>query len=300
VITSSYNSKSEGLMKKSAFPLFTIAILLCLSACSRIIYIKKTLEPEIIIEKKPVNLVFVNIFDYTLPVYVREKNEVSYHAGVMKLTEGLLSSLSGDDSFKFLRGDSLKKGIGVGLLTTLLPTDSVRDICIRYKANMLLALDSMNIFFDWETIVDRDADGTSRTKNFYLYTRFYFSLYSASGDMINRSQVENSSFYKSRPALSGLITLKPSIANAREKVEKLAFQAGKDYGSKFYPQEVNEPRQIFTGKAFKESNDCLKSGNSNKAVELLEQLVKSPDPKTAERARHNLSVVKECAGVESN
>lgn len=286
-------------MKTVTFLLFVISILFSLSSCSSFILVQKTYDPEIIPEKETGNPVFINLFDYTVPIYVKEKNMNSYHAGVRKLMEGLLTSSTGDKSYKFFIGDSLKKGTEAGQLTALLPIDSVIAICTRYKADLLLALDSMNIFFDWETIVDNNSDGSKyKTKNFYLFTRFYMSLYSTTGDIINRSKVENSLLYKSRPILSGLITIQPSISKASKAVESLAFQAGQDYVSKFYPKTVQESRKIYTGKAFKESNLFIKLRNYDKATELLDQLTKSPNPKIAMKARHNLSVVKEAASLE--
>ena len=283
-------------MKKYAFLLLPISTLLFLCSCSTIIYIGKLHKPEINPDIDTGNIVFVSLFDYTVPVYVKEKNVISYNAGVRKFMEGLTSASSGNASFKFFAGDSLKKGTEVGQLTTLLPVDSVIVICARYKADMLLALDSMNIYFDWETIVDDGTDGSkSRTKNFYLYTGFYLSLYSTTGDLIDRSQVKNSLLYKSRPALSGLITIKPSIAKASSEVESLAFQAGSDYVGKFYTQIVNEPRSIYWGKHFIESNYYMRAGNWSKAIELLEQLVKSQDSRIVNKARQNLSVAKEAA-----
>ena len=118
------------------------------------------------------------------------------------------------------------------------------------------------------------------------------------GVLINRSKVENSSFYKSNAALSGLITIKPPIAKASKQVGELAFQAGRDYVSKFYPKTFQESRKIYAGKVFKESNLFIKLRNWDKATELLDQLAKSPDPNIAMKARHNLSVVKESAALE--
>ena len=243
------------------------------------------------------NIVFVNLFDYTLPKYVKENNIISYNAGVRELMEGLLSLSAGDKSYKFFNGDSLKKNTEAGKLTTLLPIDSVITICTRYKADLVLTLDSMNLFFDWETIANENSS-FNKTKNFYLHTRFYLSLYSMTGVLINRSKVENSSFYKSNAALSGLITIKPPIAKASKQVGELAFQAGRDYVSKFYPKTFQESRKIYAGKVFKESNLFIKLRNWDKATELLDQLAKSPDPNIAMKARHNLSVVKESAALE--
>jgi|WetSurMetagenome_2_1015567.scaffolds.fasta_scaffold00901_11 hypothetical protein len=287
-------------MKNKSGFIYSVLIIMCLSSCTTILYVNKTLDPEIILDKKPNNVAFVNIFDYTTPVNVKDKNEVSFQAGVMNFIEGL-SSFSKDEYFRFSIVDTLKKGTGTGYLTVLFPIDSVRAICSRSNTEMLLALDSMDIFFDWETLVDTDDEGNkSKTKEFYLYTRFYISLYSATGNLVDRSIVDRSSFYKSRPTLSGLITIKPSIAKAKKNIEELAFKAGQDYVAKYYPQSVQEPRTIYISKPFRESYAYIKAGNWEKAIELLEQLAKSSNRKIADRANQNLSVVIEAAWVKKD
>jgi hypothetical protein len=281
-------------MKKSALLLFSVSFLLIFSSCTKFIFIEKTLDPEIIPQKKNGTIVFVNLFNYTSPAYVKEKNVAPYRSGVKKLTEGLSLIPPGDKLYNFVIGDTLRKGIDAGMLTALLPIDSVTAICKQYNADMLLALDSMNIFFDWETIVENSDDGSkSKTKNFYLYTNFFLSLYTSAGDLMNRSKVENSTFYKSRPTLSGLITIQPSMVKATGSIEQLAFQAGQDYVDKFYPRTENESRLIYSGKPFKESNAYLETGNWDKAIELLEPLTRSPDSGIATKARQNLYVAKE-------
>jgi hypothetical protein len=269
-----------------------VALIVLLFSCTKIIYIGKSVDPEIILEKGHNDIVFVNLFDYTLPVNVRQKEKASYQAGVSGLAEGL-SSFSSDSSFSFVIGDTLKKGIGPGLLTTLLPADTITAICNRYKTNLLLSLDSLSIFFDWETTFESDNEGTSKTKNFYLNTKNYLSLYSASGDLINRNEVYRSTLYRSRPTLSGLITIEPSLNKARYEVGNLAFQAGEDYVSKFFPQIVQETKQLYSGKYFSESNRYVFARDWNKAIEILEQLTKNQDPQIAAKARYNLEVVKE-------
>jgi hypothetical protein len=272
--------------------LVQVSLIVLLISCTKIIYIGKRVDPEIILEKGHNDIVFVNLFDYTLPVNVKPKEKASYQAGVSGLTEGL-SSFSSDSSFSFVIGDTLKKGIGAGLLTTLLPADTITAICNRYKTNLLLSLDSLSIFFDWETTVESDNEGTSKTKNFYLNTKFYLSLYSASGDLINRNEVYRSTLYRSRPTLSGIITIEPSLFKARYEVGDLSFQAGEDYVSKFFPQIVQEIKQLYSGKYFSESNRYVFAREWNKAIEILEQLTKNQDPQIAVKAKSNLEIVKE-------
>jgi len=271
------------------------AIVILPFSCTNIVYIGKRIDPEIILKKEHHNIVFVNLFDYTSPINLKKKDEVSLHNGVMGLLEGL-SSISADSAFNLFIGDTLKKGIETGFLTTMLPVDSVNTICKRNKSNLLLALDSMNIYFDWEiTSADDNYGYASKTKNFYINTRFFMSLYYVTGDLINRSELDQSTFYRSRSTLSGTISVVPTLDRAREDIGELAYQAGHDYVSKFYPKINQDTQQLFSGKNFRESNRYVFARDWEKAIELLEQLTKDPDPTVAEKARHNLEVVKEAS-----
>jgi hypothetical protein len=273
--------------------LFIGSLTILLSSCSKIIYIGKRIDPEIVLEEEQRDIVFVNLFDYTSQTNILKKDEISFHNGVMGLLEGL-SSFASDSTFRFVVADTLKKGVDPGFLTTLLPVDSVSSICNRFNSNMLLTLDSLNIYFDWETVSDDGDNGfKSKTKNFYINTRFFLSLYSATGNLINRSELDKSTFYRSRPTLSGIITIVPSLERAREDIGGLSYEGGLDYVSKFYPQITQETRQLFSGSQFAESNRYVFEREWAKAIELLNVLTGSSDQKIAEKARHNLDVVKE-------
>lgn len=277
--------------------LLTASLAILLYSCAKVIYINKRIDPEIILEKEKHNIVFINLFDYTLSENIKQKDELSFHNAVKGLLEGL-SSLSSDTSFNLVVGDTLKKNIEAGMLTTLLPVDSVSDICRRNKTNMLLTLDSMNIYFDLETTPADDNYGyTSKTKNFYINTRIFLSLYSNTGNLINRSELDKSTFYNSRLTLYGMITVVPSIETAREDIGELAFQSGLDYVSKFYPQITHDTQELYSGKPFRDSNHYVFSRDWKKAVELLEELTKNSNPVVAEKAKHNLEVVKEAASA---
>jgi hypothetical protein len=274
--------------------LIIVSLTILLSSCTKILYIGKRIDPEIVLEKEQRDIVFVNLFDYTTQSNILKKDEISFHNGVMGLLEGL-SSFASDSTFRFVVEDTLKKGIEKGFLTTLLPVDSVSAICNRNSSNMLLTLDSLNIYFDWETISDDNNGYTAKTKNFYINTRFFLSLYSATGDLINRSELDKSTIYRSRPTISGLITIVPSLQRARVDIGGLAYESGLDYVSKFYQQLTHETRQLYSGTPFAESNRYIFERDWKKAIELLEGLTGSSDQKIAEKARHNLEVVKEAA-----
>jgi hypothetical protein len=277
--------------------LFSAYILIVLSSCTKIVYISKRIDPEIILEKGNHNIVFVNLFDYTLPVNAYKKDRILYYTGVRNLLDGL-SLFSSNSSFSFVTGDTLKKGIENGFLTTLLPIDTIKSICKRFNSNLLLALDSMNILLERDTVVNYYYGEKYRTINRYLETRFFMSLYSEEGELINRSEVDKSSLFRPRSTASGYIIVVPSISAAREEIENLAYQAGQDYINKFYPHIIHDTQQLYTDITFKESNDYIFSRNWEKATELLEELTKNQNPSIAEKARHNLEIVKEASEAD--
>ena len=134
-----------------------------------------------------------------------------------------------------------------------------------------------------------------RTISFILNTRFFLSLYSSTGDLIDRSEVDQSSMVKPQTSMSGLIILIPSISRSANEIGNLAFQSGQDYVAKFYSKTIYDSEQLYTGKPFKESNDCIFAKNWNKAIEILERLTKNQDSVIAEKARHNLDIAKEAS-----
>jgi hypothetical protein len=277
--------------------LLSAAMVIFLSSCIRMVYIGKRIDPEIILQHSKHDIVFVNLFDYMQPANVAKNEMHSYNTGVMNFLDGL-SSFSNDSSFKFIVADTLRRSVEEGLLTTLLPVDTISAVCARYNSNLMLTLDSVNIFFEQDTVVNDDYGREYFTINFLLNTRFFLSLYSSEGDLINRSEVDQSANYLPRSTLSGLYILLPTIPRADREIASLAFQAGQDYVAKFYPQIVQDSQQLYTGSTFTESNKYIFEKNWKKAIELLEQLTKSKDNVIAEKARHNLEVAKEASAAE--
>jgi len=276
--------------------LLPVTILMISLSCTKIVYIGKRIDPEIKLESEHHNIVFVNLFNYLAPANVTRKDRSSYHAGVMNFLDGL-SSFSSDSSFTFSVGDTLKRNIKAGDLTTMLPVDTINNICNRFKSKLLLTLDSASIYFERDTVVNSYYGARYRTINFLLNTRFFLSLYSSAGDMIDRTEVDESSVFIPRSSMSGRVILVPSISRESEEIGDLASQAGQDYVVKFLPKTYHDTQQLYTGGVFKESNQYIFAKNWSKATELLEQLVKNQDPVIAEKAKHNLEVVKDASGA---
>jgi hypothetical protein len=258
------------------------------------LFVERQLPPEIQCGPGSHKIAFVNLFDYTSPAFVREKQEPVYHSAVMRFIEGLDRSFLPDTGLKFIIADTLRKGVVPGRLTVLLPEVIARMILKTNQADILLSLDSMTLNITWDSDVQRNDDGSkTKTKIFYLNAGFYLSLFDSSGNLTDRSEVTKSIVYREREAISILITFKPSLANASKAASVLASQAAEDYVKKFYAGTVQETRKLYAGKLFTESNNMAREKDWDGAIKLLNDLVKSSDKNVAMKARFNLSVIKE-------
>jgi hypothetical protein len=263
-------------------------------SCTSYISVQRPLSPEIPLNSTSNNIVFVNYFDYTNPLFVEEKHRAAYREGINGLALGISTGFSKESRVRYTIGDTLRRSLKKGGLTEIQPPDSVQKICSHFGADMLLALDSVKVEFDWETITNENEDGSkSKTKTFYLIFHGYMTTYASSGDIINRSEVERSQLYTSRATLSGLITFQPSLEKAADEVRGLSLLAGSDYVSKFYPSVTTETKMLYGGKVFKESNIDLSKKECTQVMDYLNGLTGSKDSKTAKRAAHNLDVARE-------
>jgi hypothetical protein len=135
--------------------------------------------------------------------------------------------------------------------------------------------------------------GVSKTKDFYLISSYYVSLYDSSGELVKRNLLEKSDLYTSRPTLGALITIQPNLARATEKIVPLAREVAAEYHRMFYPTEVTAGyKKLYTGKIFTESNEMIKNSSFDKAIEMLEQLPYTSQSSMQKKIRHNISVAK--------
>lgn len=284
-------------MKASILILTGIIAVAVLTSCKTYIYIPKHYAPEIAPEAKPVTIVFINNFNYHDPGIVREKHHGTYERAISGFTRSFARALSADDSIKVVIGDTLRKETAAGMLTTLLPIETIADNCSRYDAGMLIALDSLFVGFDSMTdYVESIRFVNIYSRRFYLFAEFFLSAYNPAGDLLNRSSVDRTFYYSWRMAITQGAAFDPSVAGASRKIDKVSIPCGEDYVQKFYPLTESVSRQINTGTPFTESNNLMKSGRWEEAVKRLEVLAGSSDKTMAKKAEMNLAVAKEGAG----
>ena len=189
------------------------------SSCSTTISFTRSLPPEIELGSEGQKIIIQNFFDYTKPEYVKEKHTEVYKAGGEAFSKSLSSYLNESDLVYAKIGDSLVISEGGRFLSDVLDSAYVNYTCNHFNADMLLAIDSLNIYFDFETTGDPILfGGDGVTKHFYLVYIPYLSLYDWDGTLIDRRSVNMVHHYTSRESITAFITIKPSLNKAYEEV----------------------------------------------------------------------------------
>jgi hypothetical protein len=277
-----------------------VVLLVISTSCSTYIYFERALPPEIVPSEKKNTIAFLNVFDYTKLTYTNENKIEVNIAGINKVEEGLEQAFAENPDFKFLVFDTLVEGRASASFANDIIPDSVSIICREAKANLVLALEAFSTYFDQVIEVEEYDDGSkSRTAYFTLIVKAGFTLYNATGVRVDRNMITESEMYLSRPALTGIYAIPPSLVKASGEINKLALAAGKDYVGRFYPSSEKVSRKLKTGKEFTDAVAFCRFGNWPEAVKALMPLTESTNPKISGKAAYNLSVVYEAEGNAS-
>jgi hypothetical protein len=278
----------KNLFVRILVPLFTIILL---SSCSTMMFVDRTIPPEIELAREGQKIIIQNFFDYTKPEYVKEDHSEIYKAGGEAFSNSLVNYLGNSELIYAQIGDSIVKSEDGRILSDVLSPDYVEYTCEHFGADMLLAIDSLKLEFDFEVEGARIIfGGDGIVKHFYLNYMPYLSLYDRDGTLIERSYVNLSHHYSSRASITVLITIKPSLKNALDEAIILGQDAGIEYGSKFFSTIGSFPYKVYIGKPFKASFTMMQNNMWSDAIRYLLPLAESKDSKTAQRAAHNLWV----------
>jgi hypothetical protein len=277
---------------KSIYQILSVITLITLaSSCTTVIQMQRTYPPEKVLQPDSAKYVFVNFYDYRIPESIKDKYEIAYAVAVRGYIDGLGETVLLDPKESFVIGDTLKKGFTVGSMQLPEFTDTVRAICSVHGADMLIALDSINLVMDWDVNLEEDDEGGNMlVKDFYLYANNYMTLYSSDGEVIDRCAGEKSTFVKSKYTIFGMVG-GPTIAKARETVRLLSHDAAKDCIGKFYPFTENYTETLYKGGPLNKINELIIAGHPEDAVARLNALINSSDQDLAKKASYNLEVV---------
>jgi len=128
-------------MRKFFVPPTLVCVLALAASCSTIVNMERTYPPEALLPADSNRFLFVNFYDYQVPDFIRDSHEEGYAAAVKGFAMGLSSTIQTDPRALFMIGDSLRKGFTVISMQYPEFSDTVRALCSRYGANLLVALD---------------------------------------------------------------------------------------------------------------------------------------------------------------
>ena len=267
------------------------------SSCSTYISFPVSTPPQIKTEGGHKTIAFINRYDYTSLPFDNENKKDVYTSGVLTLIRNLESSFRVDENFSFVILDSLVKGPALPASSRVMGADSVTMLCEGSGADMLLVLESFNPFFSTETEVIRNEDGSKTRTNYVdLIVRAGFVLYDNKGDILDEVVATESMYYQTRPALSSLVVIGPAMGRAGEEVSSLAGMIGASYIHLFYPGSKMVSNLFYTGTEFREATQRARYQDWTGAIQLLQPLSTSADPKLARKAAHNLAVAYQALG----
>lgn len=285
--------KTRNMSKRLFIPV-VLALWLAASGCTSVAYLVRTLPPEMESDEGD-RIGFVNRFDYRSNALIKEKHDTAYFEGINAFIETLTEDTLPDRRITFFQStDTIIAQSPTLSMNIELPEEAIRAFCLGNQATHLLTLDSLKLGFDWETIREENEDGSvSKTKFIYLLGSYYLSLYDSSGTLVRKTLLDRSMEYAVRPTLSGLITIVPNLAKAREKIKILAHDAATQYTDMFYPSEERVPKILHAGKAFAESNALIQKQEYEAAIALLTPISQSPKKGIARKALQNLDIARE-------
>lgn len=277
----------KRILKPSSF-----AVLIALvSSCTTPIQLQRTYPPERVLPAELRQFAFVNFYDYRVPDFIKNKNEVAYAAAVSGYAAGLGELILKDPKAGFVIGDTLKSGFTVMSMQLQEFTDTVRSVCRELGADVLIALDSINLWIDWDISLEEDDEGgTMLAKSFYLFSNTYITLYTSEGEVIDRCAGEKNAYVKTKYTIFGLIG-GPTLANRQGLVKTLSVESAKDCLGNFYPFTETYTEQLYTKGPLKTINKTIIGGAPEETVGPLQDLTKSTDPSMATKAAHNLDIV---------
>jgi len=280
-------------MKRFPLPLALIFTAAMATSCSTVVQMQRTSPPEAELPADSARIVYVNFYDYQVAESVKDRHEDGYAAAVKGFAIGLSGLVQEDPRALFITADTLKKGFTVLSMQYPEFADTVRAICNRYGANLLVALDSINLWVDWEVYLsENDEGGNMLAKDFYLYSNTYMTLYTAEGEVLDRCAGEKSDFVKSKYTIFGMIG-GPNVSNQKNRVKLLAEVAARDCIGKYYPFTERYTRKLYSGGELTRLNQLIIGGKPGEAIGPLTELTHSSSASLAEKAEHNLLIANE-------
>lgn len=280
-------------MRKFFVPPTLVCVLALAASCSTIVNMERTYPPEALLPADSNRFLFVNFYDYQVPEYIKDRYEQGYASAVTGYAIGLSGMVQKDPRAVFFVADTLRKGFTVLSMQQPEFADTVRAICGKSGASLLVALDSIRLWVDWEVYLEENDEGGSMlAKDFYLFANTYMTLYNPDGEVIDRCAGEKSTYVKSKYTIFGMIG-GPNISNQKERIKLLTESAAQDCIGKYFPFTEGYTGKLFSGGELTKLNLLITGGKPEEAVGPLTELINRSSDPMASKAEHNLAIANE-------
>lgn len=267
------------------------------SSCISYLQLSKTYPPEIRLHNGIKSIQYISGYDFTKLDFDNEKRMGVYASGLDMIKDGLQKSFEINEDYLLFVNDSIVRKRALNAFPLQMSPDSVKQFCRMNSSDLLLVLDTYDIYYDKEIERYQDDDGEKRKEaHYYLVVQAGFSLYENSGSLIDRSYLKLDQYIDSRDVIALNLAIRPSFANKQNEVDRMSFDIGRGYIDKFYPYTVPETRMYYTSNDFSEVTPYMMSKDWGKAIKLLLPMADSDNKKLSKRAAHNLAVAYEGLG----
>lgn len=283
-------------MRRNLFLLLSCTVILLLGGCSTSVLYLDAIQPaKVPIANNQWKVVVVNRYNPDLLEFKREKKIDVFAKGGQEAFAGIVEAVLEDSTYQLVHTDNLTYQAKVA--EEPFSKEQIWEIHRQHPHHLLLALDNFDISMTHETVREEDSNGAvSKTAYFTLITKASWSLFDSTGKVLDKASITHETPYQSRAVLSGLLAIGPSLANAGEKVNQLAWYTGYDYWKRLHPQPVSYARTYYVSKNVRPANVHMAKKDWQMAIILLKPRTLDQKNKHAARAAYNLAVVYEAIG----
>ncbi|EMR04758.1 DUF6340 family protein [Cesiribacter andamanensis] len=282
-------------MKKPAFLLCIGVLLACsLSSCTSQLYINTLRPAEVAITNEQWKVVVLNRFNPALLPYDRERKIEAITQGAHEAFLGTLAAIALDSTYQLVHADTaqhLQQAADEPLSIA-----QIGEVYRQHPYHLLLALEGFEVAMHQETERIKNEDGSvSKTAYYTLQTKTKWALYDSTGRQLDRIALTEEKPYQSRPVISGLLAVGPSIGKAGPTINELAWHTGNEYWKRLYPQPVSYIRPYYSMKKLEVAAALMANENWPAAISLLTPIAQGTS-KDAAKAAYNLAVIYEAMG----
>lgn len=294
------------------FSALLIALLLLAGACTTSKTIRVMRPADIDVSKDVKKIVVVNRYKpkgknawiNVLEGFFTGEMILADRKGADQAINGVVDGLRDSHRYSIIVSNEQLEGNGMGFFPAPLTTTQINNLCVKYKADAVLAVEAFDsdvkIITEQRTRTEKqngkDVNVPYFVANENVNLTIGWRLYTKTGGMLDQHQMYKTMFFNGEGAT-------PQAAIARtlfpvDAVSRAGFEGGRVYGGRIAPAWVLTSREFYGSgsRGMKRAKRmALRDDWANAAVEW-KSLTKSDKSRVAMRATYNMAVAAEMMG----